>query len=182
MAQNYPPEDYETKSFYRKWLDQIISKMGSTNNPEYLDEKILERILYDKKGIKKYKLPENNISKLKIPYNHKSYMPKGKKSPDFDFDLYLKGLLQDKPISPPMQESMELKEIAEDGFLEISTARVVSDMIANAYSHLSRGDYESAKKQLGYLKSLDLIRVLDGDDNAIESAKKAIIELEEELF
>lgn len=187
MAKNYPFDDSEYKPFYRRWLDKFISKIGGTNNPKNIDEKVSEHLLQYKKNIERYKLPEisqykkNNPPNFDTPYHYNTSNPKPQKLPDFDFDLYLKGLFPDEPIFPPTQESMEIAEIAEDGFLGVTTARVVSDMLANAYSHLSKGDYESARKQLGYLKSLDLNRVLDGDDKAIESTKKAIITLEEEL-
>jgi len=81
----------------------------------------------------------------------------------------------------PQRETLTPLERAEFAVSEQSTLDVVNDMIINVYSHLENGNYESARKQLSYLTSLDISRVLDGNKAAQERVEGIILDSNKKL-
>jgi len=97
-------------------------------------------------------------------------------------DNYLTRMLEE----PPFHEEISLKEEAEkieDLYLEQTTEQVMCDMVANAYSHLSKGNSNSARRQLDYLKiyikKIDLKKA--SEEPEIQTIKRAIKDLEKRL-
>jgi len=82
----------------------------------------------------------------------------------------------------PAMETISLDEQAEhlSEYLvsDQSTEDVVNDMIVNTYAHIRAEDYDSARKQLGILRAVDLYDAFHGDEALVGRVNDAISELE----
>jgi len=152
------PDDFDYKKLLRYNLEKFIPQ-DKKINPE---------------KIKKPLYPEI-YSKSKINNSLDAFLNRLKKR------INKKDNEKIRAKTAPQLECLTPEEQAECSVSEYSAADVVDNMIINAYSLLTKGNYEPARTQLSYLRTLDLSRVLDGDKETQERAKRAIKDLRSRL-
>lgn len=139
----------------------------------------------DKRQIKR-QIPEYEVGKRELTAQEIILLLRTGKISIRDRERFLQLLERLEPTqTAPQAETFSAAEQAEElnSMLESMrlTTDIVYDMMINAYSHLRKGDYETAGKQLRILKSVNLARALDGDEESQEVAIRAISDLEGKL-